>query len=88
MARYRPAKNGDLIHPNHSGYKMACCDCGLVHVMEFQVTRKTESQPDGSYVPALVDDPTLQVRFRVSRNERATAAVRREKRKKGWRGVY
>lgn len=26
----------DWIHPLE-GYKMACCDCGLVHDMEFEV---------------------------------------------------
>jgi uncharacterized Zn finger protein len=53
----------DWIHPL-PGYKMACCDCGLVHNFEVKIA------DDGNII------------FRVSRNERSTAAMRREKRKK------
>ena len=30
---------GDWIHPL-VGYKMACCDCGLVHNMQFRIDDK------------------------------------------------
>lgn len=25
------------VRPDHEDYKLACCDCGLVHRMQFQV---------------------------------------------------
>lgn len=34
----------DWVHPE-PGYRMACCDCGLVHDMEFQLVR--QDQIDG-----------------------------------------
>ena len=39
---------------------MACCDCGLVHTIEFRVTDDGEA-----------------VQFRVRRNNRSTAQLRR-----------
>jgi len=44
-------------------YRMACCDCGLVHDIEFWVHR----WPDGSD----------RVAMRVARNNRSTGQVRR-----------
>lgn len=51
------------------GYRLACCDCGLVHDMELRVT----------IAGAPVDMRTARVAFRVSRNPKATAAMRRKK---------
>lgn len=45
-------------------YRMACCDCGLVHDMQFRVKRNGER---------------LYVVFRAKRNNRATAGIRRGK---------
>ncbi len=33
--KYPDVKGGEWVHPAKKGYKMACCDCGLVHVLEF-----------------------------------------------------
>ncbi len=35
--RYREEAAGKWIQPVRRDYKMACCDCGLVHTMEFRV---------------------------------------------------
>jgi len=37
MARYEEAKAGRWIQPLRRGYKLACCDCGLVHRVDFRV---------------------------------------------------
>lgn len=29
----------DWIQPVRKGYKMRCCDCGLVHVLDFRVSK-------------------------------------------------
>ncbi len=68
MARYKQetATNGrwtDWIQPVRRGYKMCCCDCGLVHDMDFRITNK-------------------RAQFRVARNNRSTALVRRAMKKK------
>lgn len=48
------------IQPVRKGYRMACCDCGLVHNMDFRIT-------------------VNRIQFRVRRNNRSTAAIRRRK---------
>jgi hypothetical protein len=39
MSSYQKVKAGEWVQPLHSGYKMACCDCGLVHLLEFRVRK-------------------------------------------------
>lgn len=56
--KYDKPEAGEWVQPIRKGYKMACCDCGLVHVLDFRVHRG-------------------RVQFRVFRNNRATAAIRR-----------
>ena len=57
----------DWIRPVVIGYKMRCCDCDLVHDVEFKVT---------SNRPARKGEEA-KVYLRVRRNMRATAASRR-----------
>lgn len=63
MTSYEHFEPGEWVLPIRRGYKMSCCDCGLVHTLDFRV-RKGRAQ------------------FCVFRDDRATAAVRRECRKK------
>lgn len=44
------------------GYRMMCCDCGLVHVLDFKVIRWGRGH---------------KIKLRAFRHERATAAARR-----------
>ena len=37
MARYERPKAGQWVQPIRRGYKLCCCDCGLVHKMDFRV---------------------------------------------------
>lgn len=72
MAAYDRPKMGndgwtDWIQPAATGYRLACCDCGLVHVLDFRVLKNTARR-----------GRRLVVQFRASRHERATAASRRE----------
>lgn len=82
--KYFPVKNGERVTPVMKGYRMACCDCGLVHVIDFDVTRVVESANQrAGYFNA---KPTKPGAFRVGltayRDERKTAAHRREKAKR------
>lgn len=52
------------IEPASDGYKIACCDCGLVHTFQFRV----------------VEDIEPRVQFRASRNARSTGQMRRHMR--------
>ena len=37
MGKYRRPKSGEWVIPITEGYKFACCDCGLVHRMDFRI---------------------------------------------------
>ncbi len=71
----------DWIQPVMKGYKMSCCDCGLVHNLDFRIGRITKVISPGTYRSVDAGKKFL-VQFRVSRNARSTAMVRRHKKKK------
>lgn len=62
--RYTQHKDGDVVNPVIRGYKMRCCDCGLVHKINFFVVKKGRG---------------LGVKFQVWRDNRATSAIRRKR---------
>lgn len=35
--KYRKIKDGQWVQPKMKGYKMMCCDCGLVHIVDFKI---------------------------------------------------
>lgn len=37
MPSYEKPKGSEWVQPIRKGYKMMCCDCGLVHTMNFRV---------------------------------------------------
>lgn len=54
------------------GYKIACCDCGLVHEMDFAIVRGGHGEADGSTTAPRVNDPDLKVIFRAKRHHEET----------------
>lgn len=74
-----PGKYSDWLLPSHR-HKMACCDCGLVHDFQFKAVAAKKGARPG--VTLVTDAPGLRVMFRAKRNRAATAAKRRENRKK------
>lgn len=65
---YKRVEAGEWVRPVRRGYRMMCCDCGLVHTIDFKLV------PYGS---------GKKIIFQAARDERATAASRRERKKKG-----
>ena len=59
---------GEWVQPTPRGYRLACCDCGLVHRMDFRVVQSADGRR-----------PAVQVRF--FRHARATAAIRAARRR-------
>ena len=35
--KYQVAEDNEWIQPIKKGYKVACCDCGLVHDIDFRI---------------------------------------------------
>ncbi len=40
MAKFFKPQPGQWVEPILKGYKLMCCDCGLVHTMDFRVSGK------------------------------------------------
>jgi hypothetical protein len=64
------------LNPKMRGYLMACCDCGLVHEMEFRVFEKGKTYKDGSYTVAPLPSTRYGVSFRARRAEGHTRRAR------------
>ena len=65
----------DWISPIMRRYRMACCDCGLVHDMKFRVVKITRYLGGGRWIAKAAAGFRVQIRAR--RNERSTANARR-----------
>lgn len=55
---------------------MQCCDCGLVHNIVTDIIRVRDPKQLITE-DEIVNDPQLKVRWKVTRNQRATGQVRR-----------
>lgn len=62
-AYYKPVA-GEWIQPVSRSYRLACCDCGLVHKMDFAAAPKKRG--------------LAPVKFRVFSAPQSTAAIRRK----------
>lgn len=60
---YKQVMDSEWVQPIRHGYKMMCCDCGLVHTMNFRIVKDKRKRNF--------------IQFQPSRNERATWATRR-----------
>lgn len=62
------AKDGEWIQPKMRGYLMSCCDCGLIHRMDFRIAwNKKETEVRGKF-------PVVQ--FRAYRSLKWTKIMR------------
>ena len=52
----------EWIYPNRKKYKLACCDCGLVHDMQFDLIKRGLGN---------------RIVFRAKRNTKSTGQMRR-----------
>ena len=82
MAAYEQieAEHGEFskdIYPIMRGYKIACCDCGLVHDVEYNAVKVTKRLRNGTFEVETLDPEKYRVEFRVRRNARSTAMIRR-----------
>ncbi len=65
------------ITPVMDGYKMACCDCGLVHDVDFRAVKAGRTKADGTFSITQIGKVRYRVALRVKRNNRATGQMRR-----------
>lgn len=85
MARFKKEKEEEngwsrWVPPASPIYRLGCCDCGLVHDMEFAVVEVIGGDPDNVWQHGeALDSAKYKVLFRARRNNRSTAALRRNK---------
>lgn len=63
------------------GYKMACCDCGLVHNVNFKAVRVLKTNKDGSWEYRDLPIGKFRVMLKARRNLRSTGQLRRYKKR-------
>jgi len=56
----------DWVCPRPQGYLMQCCDCELIHEVDFRVVKY---EFESSEVYEVVDDPNLQAQMRMKRRD-------------------
>ena len=61
------------------GYKMVCCDCSLVHDIEWEILKVCETKPDGEWDGEVLPWGEYRLGMRVRRNNRATGQMRRKR---------
>lgn len=67
--KYPLVYDGQWVAPVRKGYRMMCCDCGLVHVVNFKLGRYG-------------DGAKKKIMLQAYRDNRATAAARRKRKAK------
>jgi len=77
--RYQQEFAGRPIIPRMKDYRMACCDCGLVHIINFSVKAARNTSKGRFTLKPVRSKRRLQVVMIVHRDNRATAAMRRQK---------
>lgn len=66
-----------------TNYHLECCDCGLVHTMNFVAVEVERSNSKGGGVFVHLDKKKYKVMFKVRRNEKYTKQQRFAKKKLG-----
>ena len=63
---YYHVSDGEWIEVTKRGFKEQCCDCGLVHEMEFKAFAETRQRKNGTFTIAELPWP-VRVLFRARR---------------------
>ena len=64
---------GEWIRPRMRNFREQCCDCGLIHRLDFRIVDDGKGEPQGRARRS----SRLRVEVRTRRDDRATAAARR-----------
>lgn len=67
--KYETVLDGEWVQPIRHGYRMKCCDCGLVHRVDYRIVKYAGGR-------------RAKMQFRAWRDDRATALTRRGRKKK------
>lgn len=62
MSDFKQVSDGEWVTPVERGYQMECCDCGLVHNLDFRVIKPTKRKGH-----ATIQNAKYIVQFRAFR---------------------
>src|SRR5258705_13717154 len=69
---------GEWTRPRMRDFREQCCDCGLIHRLDFRIVdAQGRSRPSSPKKGRSRRSSRLRVEFRTRRDDRATAAARR-----------
>lgn len=68
----------DWIRPVMTGYHMSCCDCGLVHTINFQAIQIVARLNGAWYRYKTLNKKDYQVEMKIRRNEKLTKLQRKK----------
>jgi len=71
----------EWVTPLMERYQLACCDCGLTHTLEFYAVKLGKRMASGRFTYSNLPRKKYRVAFRAKRDNRATAQVRRWRKK-------
>lgn len=75
-------KNGiwtDWVRPRMTNYQMSCCDCGLVHTINFSVLKVIKTYKNGTNLGERLPKDKYVVEMKLRRNEKYTKQQRKKK---------
>jgi len=65
MGFYKVRSN-EWVKPQMNKYEMKCCDCGLIHEVDFRVIELLKEHDDGTAIATIAGD-NFRVQFRMRR---------------------
>ena len=67
------------VTPVMDNYLMKCCDCGLVHAMDFRAVKVTEHYETGEWAYKALDPAKYRILLRARRHEPEADAATQSK---------
>lgn len=68
----------DWIRPRTTNYHMECCDCGLVHTINFRAIKLDKKDKTGSGTGTVLSKDVYAVEMKLRRNETYTKQERKK----------
>jgi hypothetical protein len=68
--RFKQVKENVPQYPIMDGYKMQCCDCGLIHEIDFQVVKVVKTHKDGTWACVDLSKKKYRIEIKARRVEK------------------